>query len=474
MRKGLIAVLMSIIGVAMNVPSASAALPEDAPVEFLSSGSSYFRWMDITIDVTGLVAYAAQSTNSGHIDKIWKTTDGGSNWAALTSSPSANWVALDTSADGQIVYAISTDGSTWTLYKSVDGGETWAADSALTAHTQLCDVATSDNGAFVWVAFCDSHIDGSSVGGTSWQSFSVAGSVNKLDTSGGGTKVVAVGGTDAYIFDALSAVWSTRTVSTSSALSSVSVSWDGETIMLSSQGGPDADAWISTDGGLDFDPAGLGADYGSSVQTVSGAMSGDGTTMLWGWYNGPLKFSRDGGVTWASPLPPNDVKGWTGFAINFDGSRGVLGAEGNSAWNFRQPVPLITTVKPRKGEAPFPENITIEGSYFYDGCVVTLDGAGLPTTFVDEGTLSAQLQEDSPHSGEFAVICDAAASTQFRWAYRSTATTTTTVATTTTAAVTSTLPPTGRSDSNQIWMAALLITAGAVVMLKVRRTAHSR
>lgn len=470
MRKGLIAVLISIIGVAMIVPSASAALPEGAPVEFLQSGSSSFRWMDITIDATGLVAYAAQDLSSGYEDKIWKTTDGGTSWAALSSSPSARWVAIDTSADGQIVYAISTDGSTWTLYKSVDGGVTWGADSVLTAYTLMCDVATDDDGSQVFIAFCGSTIYGSDDAGASWSPSIVAGNVTSLDISGNGSKVVGVAGQDVFISTDDGVNWISQPVVTNSVLSAVSVSSNGETILLSSSAGPDADAWISTDGGLDFDPAGFGAEYGLSVQAVSGAVSGDGTTMLWGWYGGPLKFSRDGGVTWTSPT----TAGWLSFAINFDGSRGVLGAEGfGAAWSFRQPVPLITTVRPRKGEAPFPETVTIEGSYFYDGCVVTLDGAGLSTTFVDEGTLRVQLQEDSPHSGDVAVICDAAASTQFRWVYRSTATTTTTTTVTTTPTE-STLPPTGRSDSNSVWFAGILISAGLVVMLKLRRIAHSR
>ena len=461
MRKRLVKYVLAVIGMASAFVSPTALASAEMPLTFSDSGYMTTRWVDLAISSDGMIVYAAQNSMSGSLDKIWKSTNGGAadisntpSWSELTSSPSGRWIAIDASADGQIVYAVWTNAVVWTLYKSVDGGVTWLADAGFTNHTQICDVTTDDTGDLVFVSTCDQNIYGAE-GGTSWTQFTVADNVRRVDVSGDGQKLVGIAPQSAFISTSPYSSWNTRNVVSNSGLSSVTVSYDGSTILIGSMQGSDADAWVSTDGGLDFDPAGFSAEYGSSSQGTYSSMSGDGSTMLWAWYGGPIKFSRDGGDSWYTPTE-TPLRGWLSFAINADGTRGVLSVEGGGgSWNFRRSTPSLNSATPAQGASAFPNRVTLTGTNFYEGCVASIDGVAQVTTFVSSTILRVAIGASGPSSGEFTVECDGLNSNAVDWVYtQQTTTTTTTVATTTG----STLPPTGaRGNLSSYWALALLV-----------------
>ena len=108
MRKRLITYVLGVIGMASAFVSPTALASAEMPLTFADSGYMMTRWVDVTMSSDGLIAYAAQDSTTGSIDKIWKSTNGGaadiyntSSWSELPSSPAGRWVAIDASADGQ-------------------------------------------------------------------------------------------------------------------------------------------------------------------------------------------------------------------------------------------------------------------------------------------------------------------------------------------------------------------------------------
>jgi len=462
MRKRLITNVLGVIGMASAFVSPTVLASAEMPLTFSDSGYMMTRWVDVTMSNDGLIAYAAQDSASGYSDKVWKSSNGGAadssnaaTWAEIPSSPVGRWLEIDTSANGEVVFGIASDGVTTTLYRSLDGGENWSMIFANSV-TGISDVAVSDSGLKVVVVFGDTTVFYSIDTGDTWDSsITVSGNVNQIDISGDGNTIVSVGATKAYISSDAGASWATRTVTGTSSLSSVNVSEDGVTILVASRGGTDADAWVSTDGGLDFDPAGFSAEYGSSNQGTYSSMSSDGSTMLWAWYGGPIKFSRDGGDSWYTPTE-TPLRGWLSFAINADGTRGVLSVEGaGGSWNFRRSTLSLNAASPAQGASAFPNRVTLTGTNFYEGCVASIDGVAKVTTFVSSTILRVAIGASGPLSGEFTVECDGLNSNAVDWSYtQQTTTTTTTVATTTG----STLPPTGaRGNSSSYWALALLV-----------------
>lgn len=82
----------------------------------------------IELGCNGNILYALPSNNSYQVPTIYKSTDGGANWAATTGQPTAGW------ANGQAWYdlAVDIDGSGNVIvgglepYRSTDAGVTWS------------------------------------------------------------------------------------------------------------------------------------------------------------------------------------------------------------------------------------------------------------------------------------------------------------------------------------------------------------
>ncbi len=98
----------------------------------------------IELGCNGNTLYALPSDGSYQIPTIYKSTDGGANWAATTGQPTAGW------ASGQAWYALAVDidGSGNVIvggldpYKSINGGTSWTKLADWTNNAGLPPVTT--------------------------------------------------------------------------------------------------------------------------------------------------------------------------------------------------------------------------------------------------------------------------------------------------------------------------------------------
>ncbi len=98
----------------------------------------------IELGCNGNTLYALPSNASSQVPTIYKSIDGGANWAATAAQPTAGW------ASGQAWYALAVDidGSGNVIvggldpYKSTDGGATWTKLSDWTSNAGLPPTTT--------------------------------------------------------------------------------------------------------------------------------------------------------------------------------------------------------------------------------------------------------------------------------------------------------------------------------------------
>lgn len=460
-KSRLIAAFIIMLAIPVSLASRVSASAE-MPIGFFPTYNWGMRWVDSVMSADGMTAYAAQASTLPYVDNVWRSTDGGENFSELTSSPEGQWLAIDTSSDGQVVFGVYRTISKHAVALSTDGGETWS-DSFNDLSRTISDVAISDDGQVVGVVFGTTSLFYSTNRGNSWDtSIVLPGIATRIDVSGDGSTVVAVGGNSAHTSVDGGVNWTTSIVTSLSTLISVSISENGNKVLAGSHQATDGDAWISNDGGSTFTPVGFSSEYGLSLQGVYSTMSSDGSTLLWAYYGGPLKMSRDGGTTWINP--EGLQASWLAFSTNADGTRGFLSVEVGESKRFRRISPEIASVSPESAMSGESRLITIRGDYFYDGCVVLLGSTELSTEFVNSAKLRAYVPITLSGMFDLTVDCDGLSATR-ESAFN--------LRTTTTSSA-STLPPTGSSDSNSVWFAGILISAGLVVMFKVRRITHSR
>ncbi len=96
-------------------------------------------WNSITTSDNGNIIYAG--ANNGY---IYKTSNGGISWSALTSAGSRFWNSLATSSDGTVIIGTTSNSA---IYLSIDGGTTWYTE---TSSTTWNGVSISDDGSRIY------------------------------------------------------------------------------------------------------------------------------------------------------------------------------------------------------------------------------------------------------------------------------------------------------------------------------------
>jgi hypothetical protein len=254
-------------------------------ITFLTNGSSYTVDVDVARG-NGSIMYIAQrrtfvSTVASTYDTIYKTTNGGDNWA-VTTAPNSTWQSIACSSDGSIILAGNSNSGTlaydrrWAI--STDGGATWSAGATT---GQWTDVAMSDDGSRMYAI-----------------NTGVATFYRSADTG---------------------STWSTTSISVAGR--AVACSSDGLTVLIGRGGS--STPMVSTNGGVSFTavtgvPSGFwGGVSVSSDGTVMAALLNTTTARIW--------ISTDSGTTWNEQSGSPSINFWSSTAINSDGTKIIAG-----------------------------------------------------------------------------------------------------------------------------------------------------
>jgi hypothetical protein len=254
---------------------------------FLTSGASYT--VDVTIARSNpLIMYAANrrefvSSVSSTFDKIWKSTDGGNSWTAVSPADST-WQSITCSADGSIVLAGNSNsgGAYDTRFAvSINGGSTWTAGSI---SGQWTDAAMSSDGSRMYL-----------------RSVNISSLYRSSDTG---------------------STWTFTT--TISEVRSIACSADGLSVIIGTASKP----MISKDGGVTLTTI-------SSLPTAfwdGVAISDDGKTMAAvNISSSYIYISIDSGASWSQETGAPSTF-WQSVALNSDGTRIVAGGSSTKAW----------------------------------------------------------------------------------------------------------------------------------------------
>ncbi len=255
-------------------------------ITLLTGGISYTSEVAIA-SANGSIMYAAQRrTQTGDAtttyDKIYKSTNGGTSWTAL-SAPDSTWECIACSSDGQVILA----GNTASGNASYNGR--WA-------------ISTN--------------------GGTTWSAGATSGTWAAVAVSSNGTRMYArssgASATTLYRSSDSGATWSTTTSATQ--FRGIVCSSDGLTVLTGR--GATSRPSISTDGGVNFTFASVLPSGNWDVV----AISADGTTMIAGRSStGRLYITRDSGANWFDQTALSSG-GWLSAAINTTGTKVLAGA----------------------------------------------------------------------------------------------------------------------------------------------------
>lgn len=289
----------------------------------------------------------------------------------VTSAPSANWVSLASSADGntlaalvqggEAVYLSTNAGASWTLSSPANGGAlgsgvACSADGRVIYFAGTTQVYSSTNSGVTWnptsspfanwtAVACSAdglRVAGSSAfrrgspagvitspdGGATWSSTTPPQDIFlSVASSGDGSMLVGanVSASSIYTSDDGGASWAQHSPPIQ-AFSSVACSADGTRLVVTSQGtGSGGPIFISTNSGLNWSQTSA-----PLTNWVSVASSADGRTLLAAGGGssalGHLFLSTDAGATWN--LTNSLFAHWSCVAVSADGTK--LAAAENS------------------------------------------------------------------------------------------------------------------------------------------------
>ena len=302
-------------------------------------------WTDVACssDCSKIIA----ADNSSSSANLYRSTDAGVTWSAVTNGGSAfqkQWKRVASSSDGTKLMASEQSGD---VYYSTDSGANWSAASLGTASwTGLC---MSDDGTVM-----QAIANGTQVGywfsnnsGSSWTNTSGLDALtpNAIACSSDGTKaIVGMFGSDVYTSTNAATgtpSWTSRTLTGSAFVNGVAMSNDGTKMaaVVSFAG----DLWTSSDSGANWtDRSSAGTGGGGLWQSV--AMSGDGATIV-AVSTVNVKSSTDSGANWSTESGAGTAT-WKDAWVSDDGSYWVIGGTTTDIWTAGSvPVsaPSVTT-----------------------------------------------------------------------------------------------------------------------------------
>jgi hypothetical protein len=331
-----------------------------------SNGFSWHETNSISPNTKNYSQFAVNSDGSKMIatadyDHIYLSTNSGSTWQLLPSSPKAYWTGLTLSNDGvhmaaagqYALYTSNDSGQTWTAqlqdqqhywenlsaseagatlyvnesggtYKSIDYGNTWNSVTSLDGNGYVYSLKTSSDGSTVIIANSD-VIKISNDGGSSWTSVSTLPSVSNwssVSVSYDGQYMTAAYYNGLYVSHDAGVTWSeVPAFASSTAPSSVVVSSNDGTYFLAYGSSAPSNKY-SNDSGTTWH---LLPDTGSTVGLRSLAISGNAQKLVGGGDNSVLYTSSDGGQTLTTHADFSTTQDLQTIATSADGSKIYVG-----------------------------------------------------------------------------------------------------------------------------------------------------
>ena len=298
------------------------------------------RWSAVDTSADGNVAVAGFDFPVAG-GKLRRTTNRGTGWLTLSASPTLRYTSVSTSSDGAIIVAAGFDGSGSSVVRSTDAGLTW---TTLLQHATdvFPHVAISASGQKVLVAGGPAGATSllvSTDGGSTFTTTGVAENWTSVEVSGDGNVLYATGARQIWRSIDNGTNWNPLAAAGFHIFASVTTSNDGAVVMgVVSYEQPTTAVLYSRDGGATFSSAaGVGTTFAN--QAATGAVSGDGMTMIATSYGTLPQVSSDGGNTWSAAS--FSAGGFLRFALSNDGSV-IHGAIEGAGVATSRPLPAPT------------------------------------------------------------------------------------------------------------------------------------
>lgn len=333
--RSLAVLLVGVITVTSSPMGSGVVSATTSSAEWEVGEPQFVRFSGVSVSKNGQIAFAvpdpAAPTNPPA--KGLRSSDGGATWTELASMESRYWMSVDTSADGQVVFAtgfVDVGGANQSaVFTSIDSGVTWSTVIAFDPSSPSLmygDVSVSEDGQKVVVG-SSSGVKYSSNQGATWTSI-WSGDARGVAISGDGS-VIMIQEYYVGIHKSTDSGSSWTTVNSSPiGWSRIGLSTNGlSAIAISVRSGGQGGAFFTRDGGATWTEPSFNTTFVDDQYAI-GAISPDGNTMIASSYYSPPYVSFDGGVTWS--LPPqniSDLGQWTGFAVsNSNPTSGLAGS----------------------------------------------------------------------------------------------------------------------------------------------------
>jgi uncharacterized repeat protein (TIGR02543 family) len=328
--------LVSVLVGTLFVPVGSVVLPSTAP----SANASQLTWSNAS-SVTPSGNWHALATSADgtkvvaaiYGGKIYTSSDSGANWTERTNSTNRDWLAVAITQSSNVIYgAYRTGDNSGGVAVSTDFGATWSVTSApsdcayqgiATSGTSNVSAACTGTNSGIWY--------NTNNGSGTWTRATGTSGLNwtDLESSSDGSKLIASAwASGIYMADNGTFSYTNKVNATLSAYSwsGIAINSNGSRLIaLSRGGGPGGRVYTSTDSGSNWavnDGAGAG-------DWMSASISANGNTLVAVAFGAPSKIaiSTNSGSTWVQQTGTED-RNFIEVAMSDNGSRFVAAAYG--------------------------------------------------------------------------------------------------------------------------------------------------
>jgi hypothetical protein len=329
-----------------NAQQGVVALTDDGSIAICGSLGSGVYFVDTSTgryvssqDTSTSQAQVASSTDGNKLVLaqsgrfIYTSSDSGATWITRFSSGIHDWVSVASSGDGCKLLAADTGGTFGYLYLSADCGATWNRIVDPGFDFWKAVAMSSDGKKLAAVPSNNLYFLRSYNGGASWEwiwgDLSSWGSYprgyNSLAISSDGSQLVACMDNGLFKSADMGSTWTLSPNITNSGAppATVAMSSDGSRWVF---GYNDGSVGVSTDGGTSQIVNSIGS------HLIMVASSSDGTKLLAADRDGSLYISASGGVAWTQQTNAGTTANWTSVASSSNGQKLTATASDGSVW----------------------------------------------------------------------------------------------------------------------------------------------